>query len=93
MKKINKILYYQRLLFVSEIVQTELINWYYDNLLIGHFGIDKWTKDFIKQKYYWSSLQRDIKAFIKGYDVYLGLKIVRHKPYNNLQSLPMLTHW
>ena len=45
-KKLNKVLYQQRLLFVSWIIPTELINWHYNNPLIDHFGIDK-TKELI----------------------------------------------
>ena len=29
---------------------------------------------------------------MKGYDVCLALKAVRHKPYGDLQSLPVSTH-
>lgn len=31
--------------------------------------------------------------YIKKCDVCLALKLVKHKPYGNLESLPVLTHW
>lgn len=43
-------------------------------------------------KYYWLSLWHNVKAYIKGYNVYLALKVVRHKPYDNLQLLLISTH-
>ena len=43
-KNINEIFHYQGLLFVPEAIQIELISHYYDNLLAGHFGIQKTCK-------------------------------------------------
>ena len=34
----------------------------------------------------------DVDNFIKGCNIYLALKIVRHKPYSNIQFLLVLTH-
>ena len=34
----------------------------------------------------------DIKNYVKGCNVYLALKTIRHKPYGDLQSLPVPTH-
>ena len=50
-KKLDGILYYQRLPFVPKIIQTNIISQHHDNPLVGHFGINK-TKDPIGQKYY-----------------------------------------
>ena len=91
-KEIDEVLHYQRLLFVPEIIQTKLISQHYDDLLVRYFGIDK-TKDLVNRKYYWTSLWRDIKIYVKDCDICLGSKVVRHKPYGNLQSLLVPTHW
>lgn len=40
-RKIEKVIYYQELSFVLEIVQIQLITWYYYNLLAYYFGINK----------------------------------------------------
>ena len=90
-KELNRVLYHQGLSFIPEIIWTKLISWHHDNPLAEHFSIDK-TKDLVGQKYYWPSLQRDIEAYVKGCDVCLSSKAVRHKPYGDLQSLPIPTH-
>lgn len=45
-KDIDRILYYQGLPFVPNVIKIELINQYYNNLLAMHFDIDK-TKELI----------------------------------------------
>ena len=86
------VLQYRRLLYVPEIIRSEVISYHHDNPLAGHFGIDK-TQKLIGRKYYWPSLKRDVKSYIWGYDVYLTSKTVRYKPYGDLQSLSIPTHW
>ena len=46
----------------------------------------------LARKYYWPTLRHDVEAYVKGYDVCLAFKTVRHKPYGDLQFLPVLTH-
>lgn len=58
--------------------------------MASHFEIKK-TSNLIAPKYYWSLLQQDIKSYIKGCDLYLALKIVKHKLYSNFQFLLILT--
>ena len=90
-EELDGVLYHQGLPFVPEAIQTEIISRHHDDPLAGHFGIDK-TKDLVGRKYYWPSLRKDIEAYVKGCDVCLGSKAVRHKPYGDLQSLPVPTH-
>lgn len=33
--------------------------------------------------------RHNIKAYVKGYNIYLALKLMRHKPYKDLKSLPV----
>ena len=77
--------------YIPEIIYSELINCHSNNLLRGHFGIDK-TQEFIAQKYYWLTTRRNVKTYIKGYDLYLASKTICHKPYRNSQSLSVLTY-
>ena len=91
-KDINRVLHHQGLLFVPEIIWTKLISWHHDDPLAGHFGINK-IRELIGRKYYWPSLKKDIEAYVKGYNVCLALKAVKHKPYGDLQALPVLTYW
>ena len=50
-KDVNRVLHHQELLFLPKIIWTKLINQYYNNLLVGYFGIDK-TKKPINWEYY-----------------------------------------
>ena len=69
----------------------ELISRHHDNLLAGHFSIEKTCK-LLAQKYYWPTLRHNVEAYGKGFGVCLASKVVCHKPYSNLQLLPVLTH-
>ena len=90
-KEVDRVLHHQRLLFILEAIQTELISQYHNNLLARYFGIKK-TNNLIGQKYHWLSLQKDIKIYVKGYDICLGSKTIKYKPYGNLQFLFVPTH-
>ena len=46
----------------------------------------------VGRKYSWSSLRKDVESYVRGCDVCLTSKAVRHKPYGDLQSLPVPTH-
>ena len=91
-KNINRVLHHQGLPYVPEIIQTELISRHYNNLLAGQFGIEK-TQELVARKYYWETLRHDVKDHIKECDVCLASKAVQHKPYGDLQSLPVPIHW
>ena len=91
-KEVDGVLYHQGLFFVLETIWIELISWHYDELLAGHFGISK-IRELIDRKYYWLSFRKDVKAYIKDCNICLGLKAIRYKPYGDLQSLPIPTHW
>ena len=88
---VDGVLHHQGLPFVPEIIRTELISRHHDDPLAGHFGIDK-TRELIGRKYYWPSLRKDVEAYVKGCDVCLASKTARHKPYSNLQALPIPTY-
>lgn len=51
------------------------------------------TRELIARRYYSPTLENDVEAYVKSSDVYLALKAVRHNLYNDLQSLPIPTHW
>ena len=89
---IKHVLYYQSFSYILKVIRSELISRHYNNPHASHFGIEK-TWELIARKYYWPMLQQDIEAYVKSCDVYLVLKAVGHKPYGDLQLLPVLTHW
>lgn len=84
-------LHHQELLFVSIIIQTKLISCHYNDFLTSNFGFDK-TKKLIGRKYYWLSLRKDFKDYIKCSNVYLLSKAIKQKFYSELQSFPITTH-
>lgn len=68
---------------MPEIVKTKIINRYHDDPLADHFEIKK-TWELIAQKYYWLTLRANVESYVKGCDVGLVSKSVRHKPYEDL---------
>ena len=88
---IKGVLHHQGLPYVPEIIRTELISRHHNDPLARHFGIEK-TRELVARKYYWPTLCHDVDDYVKGCDVCLASKVVRHKPYGDLQSLPVSTH-
>ena len=90
-EEVDEVVHHQRLPFVPETIRTELISRHHNDSLAGHFGIDK-TRVLVGRKYYWPSLRKDVKSNVWRYDVCLTSKTVCHKPYEDLQSLPVPIH-
>ena len=76
---------------MPEAIRIELISRYHNNPLSGYYGIEK-TRKLLAWKYYWPILRHNVKAYVKACDVFLASKMVRHKLYDDLQSLPVPTH-
>ena len=79
-EEVDGVLHHQGLPFVPETIRTELISRHHNDSLAGHFGIDK-TRELVGRKYYWPSLRKDVKDYVRGCDICLATKNVRHKPY------------
>ena len=77
---------------MPEIICSKVISCHHDDPLAKHFGIDK-NQELIGWKYYWPSLKRDVKTYVRGCDICLTSKAVHHKPYGDLKSLPVPIHW
>lgn len=75
-EEVEEILYYQRLLFMLKAIQIKLISSQHSNLLIDYFCNNK-IKKLISQKYYLLGVKKNVKAYIKGYNVCLSFKMVR----------------
>ena len=88
---VKEVLQYQGLPYVPGVIRSEVISRHHNDPLAEYIGIDK-TRELFDRKYYWPSLRRDVKSYVRRCDVCLASKTVRHKPYGNLQSLPILTH-
>lgn len=91
-KIVKKILYHQKLPFILKALQIKLICRHHNNSLASYFGINK-IRELIGHKYYWLSSKKDVKVYVKGCIIYLSLKTIWQKSYNNLQLLPILTYW
>ena len=88
---VEGVLQYQGLPYVPEIIRSKVISHHHDDPLAGYFGIDK-TRELVGRKYYWPSLRKDVNNYVRGCDVCLTSKAVRHKLYGDLQSLLLPTH-
>jgi transposase InsO family protein len=69
-------------------LRTRLLSIHHDDPLAGHFGRSR-TLELIKRKYYWPNLDRDVAEYVKDCQVCQGATARRHKPYGELQSLPI----
>ena len=91
-KKVEEVLHHRGILFVPKALQTELISRHHNDPLAGHFCIKK-THELLARKYLRPSLRHDVQAYVRGCDVCLASKAVRHKLYGDLQSLLVPIHW
>ena len=87
----DRILHHQGLIYISEIIKTKLISRHYNNPLAGQFGIEKML-ELVTRKYYSEILYHNIDVYVRGCNIYLVSKTIRHKLYENLQQLLVLTH-
>ena len=85
-------LQFQELPYVPEIIRSKQINCHHNDSLTRHFDIDK-REELVGRKYYWLSLKKDVEAHVWRCDVCLSSKVVKHKPYGDLQFLPIPTYW
>ena len=74
---------HQNFLYIPETIQTKLIDYYQNPSLASHFGIDK-TWELIARNYYYLTLHHIFENYLKDCDIYLALKIMRHKLYGDL---------
>ena len=82
-EELDGVFHHQGLPYVPKIIRSKLISRQHNDPLAGHFRVDK-TRELIGWKYYWLSLIEDVKSYVKGWDICLTLKAVRHKLYGNL---------
>lgn len=77
---------------MPEVIKTKNISPYHNDPLASHFSIKK-TRELVACKYYWSTLQHNVEPYIKNCVVCLALKTIKHKPYRDHQSLPVLIYY
>lgn len=69
------------------VLRREAVRLNHDDPHAGHFGYLR-TLELIRWKYYWPGISRDIKEYVDTCDTCHRIKLVRHKPYGTLNSLP-----
>lgn len=52
-------------------------------MLAGHFKIEK-TWELVAWQYYLEMFHHDVEEYVRVYNVYLALKVVKHKVYGDL---------
>ena len=82
-EKVKEIAHHWGLFFVPEAIWIKLISHHYNDLLASHFGTKKTCK-LLAQKYFWPFLRHNVETYVKGCNMCLASKTVRHKPYNDL---------
>jgi len=83
------LLRYNGLLYVpeEESLRAELVKRHHDDILAGHFEVEK-TTELIERKYYWKGISQSIKDYVSICDICQRVKTPRHRPYEEMQALP-----
>ena len=61
---------------------------HHNNPLAGHFS-HKRTLELIRCQYYWPGMVKDTHSYVTSCDMCQRIKVTWHKPYGELQSLPL----
>ena len=69
-------------------MRTKLLSIHHNDPLAGHFGRSR-TLELMKRKYHWPNLHLDIAEYVQDCQTCQGVTARRHKPYGELQSLPI----
>ena len=67
----------------SALVQAEILSKNHDNSHAGHFGAHK-TLELLQRKYFWPSMAKDVKRYVKDCETCNYTKAAHHKPYGFL---------
>ena len=72
----------------DQAIRQEIMRTNHDDPHGGHFGAAR-TTELIRRKYFWPAIAADIKKYVRECDVCQRTKAPRHRPYGELQSLPI----
>jgi hypothetical protein len=61
----------------------------YDDFHANHFNVKK-TLELLKRKYYWSAMNQNVKKYVNACFACHWIKTIRHKFFEQLQSIFML---
>ena len=74
----------------QEAIRHKLLYLFYDCLSAGHWGVQK-TLDLIQRHYTWPGIKKDMQKYIETCAKYQAKAIHRHKPYGQLEPIPIPT--
>ena len=69
-------------------VQESVLQSHHDDSLARHFS-HKRTLELIWCQYYWPGIVKDTHSYVTFCDICQHIKVMWHKPYSELQSLPL----
>jgi transposase InsO family protein len=69
-------------------LRSVLLQQHHDDPIAGHFGVAR-TTELLRRKFYWPGMTRDIAEYVATCDTCQLRKVHRHKPYGELQSIPI----
>jgi hypothetical protein len=61
----------------------------HDNFYTSHFDVKR-TLELLKRKYYWSAMNQNVKKYVNACFVCHRIKTIKHKFFEQLQSIFML---
>jgi translation initiation factor 2 beta subunit (eIF-2beta)/eIF-5 len=73
----------------SSFLRRALLQQNHDDSQARHFEYTR-TLELLRRKYYWSKINNDIKEYVETYSTCHRVKTVKHKSFNQLQSLFLL---
>jgi transposase InsO family protein len=69
-------------------IQSELIHIHHDGVTAGHFGVRR-TLEVIQRKYFWQSLRKDVKSYVKTCPECQRGKAKTHRTHGELAPIPI----
>lgn len=69
-------------------LRDRLLELYHDSPDAGHWGRDK-TLELIRRHFTWDTIAQDVADYVATCPVCQGKAVPRHKPYGELQPLPL----
>lgn len=69
-------------------LRSELLRMHHDHPLAGHFAVSK-TRDLVVRKYWWPSIEKDVRKYTSTCGVCQRTRVQRHRPYGEMHPLPL----
>ena len=84
----KKLLLYDLIVYIfsSTAIRKKLMKIHHDDLYTNYFKIEK-TMNLLQKKYYWQSLLKNMKKYVKTCNICQHMKISYHKFYDELALL------